>query len=191
MEIPLKCQCGKIRGTVANAGPKRGCRLVCYCDDCQKYANHLGSEGVLDELGGTDIYQTTPAQVTITEGADELKCLRLTEKGMYRWYSACCTTPLANTMASPKAPFVGIVHTFMDHEGHGATRDESLGQPAAYTQGKYAIGGVPAHAHATVSLPVVFGFMRRFLLGALKQEHKPSPFFVNGQPITPPEVLAR
>lgn len=80
MEIPLKCRCGKVRGAVANAGPERGCRLVCYCDDCQKSANHLGSEGVLDELGGTDIYQTTPAQVTITEGADELKCCGLVKR---------------------------------------------------------------------------------------------------------------
>jgi len=164
-------------------------RIVCYCDDCQHYAKHLGAE-VLDSYGGTDIYQTTPAHVRITEGAEELRCLRLSEKGLFRWYSGCCNAPLANTLGTAQAPFVGIVHTFMDHASHGQTRDESLGTPV-FTQGKFAIGGVPSHAHPTAPISVILRAIRGMVVGRIRGEHKPSPFFdESGKCVVEPQVLS-
>jgi hypothetical protein len=192
-DVPLRCRCGQIRGSATGVGPRMGTRLVCYCDDCQMYARFLGADGVLDSFGGTDVFQTTPAHVRITEGVSEIRCLRLSEKGLMRWYCGCCKVPLANTLSSPKMPFVGIVHTFMDHAGDGRTRDEVLGPPRAFTQGKFAVGGVPAHAHRTAPLSVILRAIRVLFLGWVRREHRPSPFFdaATGKPIVTPHVLTK
>ena len=111
--IPLKCQCGAITGEVRNVTPKYGSRLVCHCSSCQAFANHIGAgEPTLDAQGGSDIYQTNPAQITFDTGAEHLKCLRLTPKGTIRWYTGCCQTPIGNTV-SVKFPFIGMITTIM------------------------------------------------------------------------------
>lgn len=190
-DVPLRCRCGHIRGLAVGVGHEVGTRLVCYCDDCQRYARALGTDGVLDRFGGTDIFQTTPARLRITEGTDEIRCLRLSEKGLIRWYSGCCKVPLVNTVASPKVPFVGVVHTFMDHASDGRTRDEALGPPRAFVQGKFAIGGVPPQAHRTAPLSLILRSIRVLLLGWVRGEHRPSPFFdaKSGAPIVVPSIL--
>ena len=33
--------------------PRAGCRVVCYCDDCQAFARFLACPGITDERGGT------------------------------------------------------------------------------------------------------------------------------------------
>lgn len=192
-DVPLRCRCGRIRGLAVGIGPEMGTRLVCYCDDCQRYARTLATDGVLDVYGGTDIFQTTPAHVRITAGTSELRCLRLSDKGLMRWYSGCCKVPVANTVASPKVPFVGIVHTFMDHVGDGHTRDEVLGPPRAFVQGRFAPGGVPPLAHPSAPLSLIVRAMRVMLLGWVRREHRPSPFFdvTTGKPIVVPSVLPR
>jgi len=111
--IPLKCQCGAVTGEVRNVTPKYGSRLVCHCSSCQAFANHIGAgEPTLDAQGGSDIYQTNPAQITFDTGAEHLKCLRLTPKGTIRWYTGCCQTPIGNTV-SVKFPFIGMITTIM------------------------------------------------------------------------------
>ena len=101
-EVPLKCSCGSVQGVARDVSPKTGNRLVCMCDDCQAYAHHLGrAEHILDRNGGTEVFQLTPSQLTLTEGREHLRCLRLKEKGLMRWYAGCCNTPVANTLASP------------------------------------------------------------------------------------------
>lgn len=79
----------------------------------------------------------------------------------------------------------------MDHAGDGRTRDEVLGPPVAFTQGKFAIGGVPAHAHPTASISVILRAIRVLFLGWVRREHRPSPFFdaETGKPISLPHVL--
>lgn len=41
------------------------------------------------------------------QAAENLACLRLTDKGLLRWYSTCCQTPIGNTSANWKISFVG------------------------------------------------------------------------------------
>jgi hypothetical protein len=43
-----------------------------------------------------------------------LRLMRLSEKGLLRWYAGCCDTPLFNTMATPKVPFVGVLTDRLD-----------------------------------------------------------------------------
>lgn len=189
MDIPLSCRCGAVRGVAR--GVANGIRVVCHCDDCQAYAHALERPDVLDRYGGTDVFQMAPSQLTLSQGSEHVRCLRLSEKGLLRWYAGCCATPMGNTLPAARVPFVGVVHTFMDHAGHGVTRDDALGPPREFIQGRFAVGGVPPHAQAraTVSLMArsAWFLLRGFLAGA----HRPSPFFdAEGKPVVTPRVLS-
>src|SRR5439155_14721689 len=108
LDAELSCRCGQVRGRVKNAGPRTVNRVVCYCDDCQAFLHHLGRTDLLDGSAGTDIVQVAPAALTFDRGATRIVGVRLTSKGLYRWYASCCKTPVGNTL-TPALPFVGIV----------------------------------------------------------------------------------
>lgn len=173
-DIPLRCACGVIRGVAFDVTPGSGCRVVCYCDDCQAFARFLGRSDITDGWGGTDIFQMAPAKLRITSGAQSLNCVRLSDKGMHRWYCGQCMTPLGNTV-SAGLPFVGLVHNFMDHSTLGRSRDEVLGQPLGHVQTKFALGSAAPRGGS------LFRVMARSarLLGKwwLIGGGKPSPFF--------------
>src|SRR5262249_44063266 len=95
-DVPLRCQCGRVRGVANAVSPSAGFRFVCYCDDCQTFARFLERPEVLDPAGGTDIFQMAPARVKLTAGADALRCLSLSNQ-VLRWYTDCCRTPIGNT----------------------------------------------------------------------------------------------
>ncbi len=188
--FPLACACGSVRGTLADAGPGTGNRMVCYCDDCRAYARFLGRDDVLDGFGGTDVFQTAPARVRIDAGAGHLRIVRLSEKGLVRWYAGCCRTPVGNMLASPRSPFVGLVHRFMDHAADGPTRDARLGPPRGFIQGRFAPGGCPPHAHPTAPVSVIALSAWRLLLDAAAGRHRPTPFFdATGRLTAPTQVL--
>src|SRR5688572_22885083 len=97
MLIPLKCNCGSIRGQV-EISRSMNKRIICLCNDCQAYAHYLGRvDRMLDPNGGTDIVPVHPAKLRLTRGAEYLACVRLSDDGVYRWYAGCCNTPIANT----------------------------------------------------------------------------------------------
>jgi hypothetical protein len=128
MNVSLKCRCGSFRGVASDISSSTGSRIICYCDDCKAYAHYLGqSKEVLDSNGGTDVFPVTPCKLKITHGAENLKCLRLSDKGMFRWYAGCCKTPIANSMPTHKIPFAGVISTIMCHANDHITRDEALG----------------------------------------------------------------
>lgn len=173
-DIPLRCACGKLRGVAFGVSPRSGCRVVCYCDDCQAFARFLGRPDITDPWGGTDIFQMAPAKVRITSGADSLGCIRLSNKGMHRWYCAQCMTPVGNTV-SARLPFVGIVHNFMNHAAPGHSRDEVLGQPIGYVQTKFALGAPPPRGGFLLRVIARSAWLlgKWWLIGA----GTPSPFY--------------
>lgn len=117
-QLNVKCQCGTVQGTVDNALPSLGNHLKCYCSDCQAFANHLALEGgILDTIGGTEVFQTAPWNLSISQGMDQLQCLRLTPKGLNRWYTKCCNTPVGNTIKAD-IPFLGLIHSFIVKDEH-------------------------------------------------------------------------
>src|SRR5579883_2663382 len=118
----MRCRCGEVRGWVANPSPRTVNRVVCYCDDCQAFAHHLGRADLLDSHGGSDIVQVAPASLTFVQGQERIAGLRLTPKGIYRWYASCCNTPVGNTV-TPAIPFVGIVAQAFEN---GAQRPDDL-----------------------------------------------------------------
>jgi Family of unknown function (DUF6151) len=119
-----------VRGVASDVSPSNGFRFVCYCKDCQAFVRFLERPDVLDSAGGTDIFQMAPGRVKLTAGTDTVRCLRLSDKGVLRWYTDCCLTPIGNTAASPRFPVIAVVHSFMVHEADGRSRDE-VARPAA------------------------------------------------------------
>jgi Family of unknown function (DUF6151) len=191
LNLPLRCRCGRLRGVASDVSPSRGFRFVCYCGDCQAFARFLKRADVLDRAGGTDIFQMPPARVKLTAGKDAMRCLRLSSK-VLRWYADCCRTPIANTAAGPGFPVVGVVHSFMDHEADGRSRDEVLGPPLCRIFDRSVTGPLPPNASSPPSLRL---FARRasLLLGWwVRGLARPTPFFDDRTkaPRAVPHVLA-
>ncbi len=171
MDIAMKCKCGSLRGVVHDISSRRGHRTVCMCDDCQAYAHYVGqAETVLDANGGTDVVPVAPANVEITHGIENLKCLRLTEKGMLRWYAGCCGTPIANTAPISKIPFAGLIHSIMDFGDGGESRDGILGPIGMYVQGKSGIGTLPQGTYQKFPLRLILHSMVFLFVGLLKRQ---------------------
>ncbi|MNK84879.1 hypothetical protein D3C87_1047400 [compost metagenome] len=169
LNIPLKCKCGTLQGFADVPVSHRGNRFVCLCDDCQAYAHYLGrAQEVLDANGGTDIFPVAPANLKITQGIENLKGCRLSDKGMYRWYAGCCKTPIGNTPASAKSIYVGVSVGIID--------SSMIGPISVRVQGKFGIGPLPAGTVQMISLPFMFRMIRFMLGAALKKQHSPSPF---------------
>lgn len=192
-DLPLRCSCGELRGTL-HADPERGSRrLVCYCDDCQAFAHFLGrADEILDLHGGTEVFQTSPARLSFGQGADRLACMRLTEKGLLRWYARCCETPVGNTLATSQVPFVGLVDRCVDHAAAGRPRDETLGPIRARIQGRFARGDrTGLDIHDTAPLGVLASGAWALAKARLRGDHRRSPFFdpETGRPIVSPHVL--
>lgn len=189
--LSLRCKCGAFRGAAHGLSPSTGLRSVCYCDDCQAYAHFLGrAPDILDASGGTDIFPVRPAQLEITVGHENLKCVRLTSNGMYRWYTDCCNTPIANSMVWPKVPFAGVVHSIMDYAASGTKRDEALGPIRAGVQGKFGKPPLPAGTHRTAPLSFLLRIAGFLLRGFWERQHQPSPFFhADGRPRVRPHIL--
>jgi Family of unknown function (DUF6151) len=189
-DISLRCACEKLRGTALAVSPRSGCRVVCYCVDCQAFAHFLARPDILDAWGGTDIFQMAPSRVRITSGADALSCVRLSAKGMYRWYCGACKTPVGNSN-SPRVPFVGLIHTFIDPDSGDSARDAALGKPLGYARTKSAIGALPAPIRDSTLLRVIARSVT--LLGKwwLTGAGAPSPFFDDQThaPRTRPRIL--
>ena len=174
--IPLQCRCGQVKGTAHDINPRKGLRVVCCCDSCQEFANHLGQESItLDQFGGTEVFQATQSQITVEEGQDKLHCLRLSKKGPLRWYTSCCNTPVANTV-SAKMAFAGIIHTFMNVDN----RDEILGPVKAYVQTQHAIG-TPDYPTSSPKFPLglIAKIIKNQLIENIKGRQTPSVFFGN------------
>lgn len=184
--INLTCGCGAVTGCAANVTPSSGSRVVCCCSDCQDFAAHIGRESdTLDTFGGTEIFQMSQSQVTIDQGHDKLQSMRLSKKGLLRWYTSCCNTPVGNTM-SAGMPFVGVIHTFMDIPD----RDAALGPVRAYVQTQHA-KGEPDYPHHSPKFPlgITLRIMRKMLAWKIQGKHKPSVFFGDdGRPVVKPII---
>jgi hypothetical protein len=188
MNHPLQCRCGTLKGYVVHS--TRVNRCVCYCGDCQAFAHFLGRPGeILDAHGGTDVVQTRPANVTFTQGQEALACMRLSPKGLLRWYAACCSTPIGNTLSNYRVSFVGLVHSCL--EGTGASLDDSFGPVRAHVNTKSAKGEVRSGSGGMMSaiLPFIAIVTRPRFDGSYRR----TPFFSadTGAPVVTPKVLSR
>ena len=187
-KVSLKCSCGAVQGTANDITPSSGNRVICYCDDCQAFAEYLSAtDKILDENGGTDIFQTTPSQIKINKGIEKVRCIRLSPNGMFRWYTECCQTPIGNTI-SAGGPFVGIIHNFMDDYN---SRDENLGPVRGHIHVKFAKDSLPKRLRESgFPFRMIMRTISKMLVWKIRGLDKPSPFFdLDGNPVSQPNIL--
>ena len=186
----IQCECGKFQARLEAFPKNTPGRLVCYCDDCQKYLRVLNRTDLLDENGGTEVIPSYPSDVEIVKGADVLKCTRLSPRGTLRFSTVCCNTPIGNTSAGK--PWIGFfrnVYRFNDT----IELTEILGTVRSRIMGKYAQGTPPEGTPATFDLGAVYAVIPFIVKGKLLGKSKPSPFLkADGEtPIVEPVLAPR
>jgi hypothetical protein len=186
MTMQLRCRCGAVKGELE--ADRAFTRATCYCKDCRAFANFLAVPGVLDASGGTDVVPIAPTAVRFTAGTEQVACISLSPKGLYRWYAACCRTPLGNTPRDPKLPYVGMVTACFDAAPQAV--DAAFGPRDRIVLNT---GSATAPVRAT-PLAFVIGGLRILagILGARLHRERTSPFFdASGHPLREPEVISR
>ncbi|MEO1015697.1 MAG: DUF6151 family protein [Pseudomonadota bacterium] len=133
-EIEHSCACGDFSASLLDVSPRTVTRGVCYCKDCQAFAHYLGrADDILDAAGGTTIHQTAPSRIKITRGADRVAAMRLSARGLIRWFADCCHSPIGNTPPARWFAFVGLI----ERKGQfDAAENDALGPPrfAVFTE---------------------------------------------------------
>jgi len=187
MNFPVRCRCGQLEGHVTSTD--RAGRAVCYCRDCQAFARFLGNpERILNELGGTDIIATNPRFFRITRGKEQIRCMSLSEKGLLRWYAACCRTPIGNTPRNPKLSYLGLVRNCL--AGSPRELDQAFGPAKVAINTASATGKVDSRPWATFT--AVLKITRNVAGSRLSGTYRENSFFKPGtaQPLVAPQVLA-
>ncbi len=188
-DLQLRCRCGNVQGLIQNVTPETTTHAVCLCDDCQAYAAFLGTEGLLDVNGGTEITQVAHNCIRLLQGTNDVACVRLSPKGMHRWYARCCNTPLANTFG-PKSVFAGVCHACVTTTTDGSPAETAVGPIRERVQGKFGKGELLPGTRPSASLPLILHAGKRLLHWWLTKAYTPSPFFVDGRPCVVPKVLS-
>lgn len=180
----IKCHCGQVHGHVLPGGPSS--RVKCYCSDCQAFGRYFGEEAqVLDAQGGAELVQVCQSRLRFEKGIEHLAILRLTEKGMLRWYAQCCRTPIGNTMSDRKMSFIGLIHTCLDK----SAIDTDFGKQMAMFSTAEATGEPKPQQRGVFT--TILRFLRLVLMSRLLGRYKKSPLFrESGEPITIPCVLS-
>ena len=182
-DVPLQCLCGRVRGVAREVSPRTVNHSICYCHDCRAFVHWLGHDELLEAHGGVPLVQLARARLEISAGFDQVRCMRLSSKGMYRWYAACCRSPLGNTV--PSIPFVGVARSALQLEG--STPLARYG-PVLFAQAGKASGGPPADAK--LSLRGLLHVVRLISSWFVRGLGHPTPLFHrNNQPVKEPQVL--
>lgn len=179
----IQCQCGSVRGQLEGSGVHN--RLICHCTDCQAFAKFLGKTAeVLDPQGGSEIVQVAQPRLRFWQGEDRLSAVRLSEKGMVRWYASCCNTPIGNTMADPKISFIGLIHSSLDH----AQMDKDFGTNIAILNTDTALGEIKPKQRGFIG--VITRFIWLVVTMRISGRYKNSPLFnASGSPRVVPSIL--
>ena len=191
-DLNVRCSCGRFSGVARGIDGGVGNHGKCYCDDCQLFQHFLGkANDVLDEHGGTQIFQMSPLRFEITSGEEHLAVLQLRPDGLCRWYSGCCNTPIGNTMGTSGVPFVGVVTACLQPTP-GESLDAALGPLRFRIHGRYARGDVRAiGVHERAPLSAILRMVVKLASWRLHGDHKRSPFFkADGTLKVDPKVLS-
>ena len=173
--MEIQCECGRFRAKLKAFPKSTPGRLVCYCDDCQKYLRHLKRTDLLDANGGTEVIPAYPADVEILCGHEQLKCTRLAPTGIFRFSTSCCNTPIVNTR--PGEPWAGFLRRVYTAGGDAQKLDQVLGPVRSRIMGRYAQGIPPVGTPKKFDLKAVLTVMPFMLKGKLLGKSRPSPFF--------------
>lgn len=196
--IHVSCQCGQFQAQLQPA--RMPLLALCYCADCQRYAHYFAApEQLLDGQNfdfqsgarqmGAAVMIIQPPQLRISQGAAQLRCLQQRAKGAWRWYAACCNTPILNMAAHPHTHHLALLLTALEPRAREAYR----------TQIKLNV-----REQATVKASLLqqlqkrwafFSFALRYSLGMLyaklTQAHRHNPLIdpISFAPISPVQLL--
>lgn len=187
--MDIQCRCGNFRATLTAFPKNTPGRLVCYCNDCQAYLQHLGRTDLLDENGGTEVIPVYPSEMMIASGLEHLKCTRLTARGTFRFSTTCCNSPVANTAAG--MPWIGAFKCLYTHSSDQDI-DRILGPVRSRIMGKFAKGTPPAGTARKMNLQSAITVLPFMLKGKMLGKSMPSPFFkADGvTPVVLPEIVS-
>lgn len=182
-DVAFSCSCGTLKGVLQEVSPASGCHALCYCRDCRAFARHMDQLDALEPGGGSPLVQVVPARIEITQGADRIACLRLSPRGLHRWYAACCKTPLANTVGSPRMPMAGMWRPLF-------AQTDAFGP--VVTHG-FTKGALPGGPRKDKGLGRMFGgLLKRALAAYLNGTARQSPFFdASGAPVAAPQIISK
>ena len=187
-DLPFACACGEVDGWIAQAGPREGDHVVCYCTDCQYFANHLGAgQRVLNPAAGTALFQSRCARMHLRKGRDKLACVHLTKKPTLRWYATCCSTPMFNTYANGRIPYVTTLTANCDPERRGKLLGPAIGH--LFTNEPIAD---PGNVHRMSLAKLMRRFFRRMIKDVVSGDRRRSSLFdaTTLEPIAKPNRLA-
>ena len=180
----IQCKCSSVKGHIKGTGTSN--RVICYFADCRAFAQYLGcSDDVLDAHGGTEIVQVAQPRLAITHGKAHLATVRLSKKGMVRWYAACCNTPIGNTLANPKISFIGLIHSSLDH----SKLDEDFGNNIAIVNTGSATGDPKPKQKGIFG--TIIRFIRIILPTRISGNYRKSQLFnESSEPIAAPVIIS-
>ena len=188
-DVSINCRCGAVKGVLHDISPSKGSHCVCYCKDCQAFAHFLHrADTMLNDQGGTEIFQTLPSRVSFAEGADNLACVQVTEGGIYRWYADCCNTAIGNTANSDKLPFVGLISNVLGADLAPADRLAALGPVRFAVHTKAAHGPVDKTGQKGAAFAIARA-IGRMLHARWTGNMQHNPFFPDGAPAAHPVPL--
>ncbi|WP_298847416.1 DUF6151 family protein [uncultured Ruegeria sp.] len=179
--LAFSCTCGQLTGHISDRGVRLGTHVECFCHDCRAAQLYFGQPDPAP--GPVDIFQMAPDEIEIDSGEQFLSAMKLSPKGMLRWYASCCNAPLATTPPKPNLPFAGFI-------ADRITGDVSALGPITTR------GFVPQpnskQKHEKVRF-AVFGLLRRALGSRLSGRWKNTPFFDHetGKATVTPNVISK
>ena len=100
-----ECSCGNV---ACHFPAKQATNLRCYCRYCRHFAMDMGTADTLDSAGGANILHVLPDQITFDRGHEHLAVTHYSKKGVCRFYTDCCNTPVGSVPRSPKFPYASL-----------------------------------------------------------------------------------
>lgn len=187
--MKIQCECGQFTADLKKFPEESPGRLGCYCDDCQSFLIYLNRTDVLDSAGCTEIVPIYPHNLTFKTGASNLRCLKLSSKGTFRWATSCCNSPIANTKIG--MPWIGLfAHVFSYNDQQFI--EKTFGPIKSRIMGKFAKGKTAVGTADKMNFRAIVTVLPFMVKGLIFRKHIPSPFFENDHttPITKPLVLS-
>lgn len=185
--LNLACRCGAVSWRLEETAPRSGIRYVCHCDDCQAYAEFLGSsDSILDANGGIHAYQLPASRFRLVTGIEELACVQVTRRPLLRWYCRKCRTPVAGTYHTSKLSFLSVT---IPCQGSREV-DQVLGLSSGHVWTQFGWGDLSSVRQ--VNIPAMLWRMgSRILTARISGDYRKNPLFdpVTAKPIAPPRRL--
>lgn len=169
----IQCDCGKFEAELTGFPKNSPGRLMCYCDDCQKYLDKINRKDLLDPYGGTEVLPVYPNEFKILKGKENLVCNKLSPNGLNRWSANCCNSPIGNI--KEKFPWIGIFHnTFTVKDPNYLN---NLGVVRSRIMGKYKKGKPPFEVSDKLKLKDALVVLPFIIKGLLLKTYRNCPLF--------------